>query len=95
MVMKYVNWALRRSMEAPKTPVCPDHHVDMLLRGMVGRPARFSRQTEGEYTHIYFCPVEGCNETAERKIATSQAPFPGEAPDRPIYARNRPNVRGS
>lgn len=95
MVMKYVNWALRRDNSLPPIPECPDHGIEMRLRGMMGRPARFSYQTEGEYTHIYFCPIEECNQTAERKVATSQVPTPNEAPARPIYARNRQDIRGS
>ena len=95
MVMKYVNWALRRDNGEPEIPVCPDHNVQMRLRGVMGRPARFSNQTEGEYTHVYFCPTEECNQTAQRTVATSQAPVPNEAPARPIYARNRQDIRGS
>ncbi len=95
MVMKYVNWALRRGVVEPDIPVCPDHQVEMRLRGTMGRPARFSRQTEGEYNHIYFCPIEGCNETAERRVAQSQSPYPAEIPPRPYYARNRSDIRGS
>ena len=87
MVMKYINWALRREEDEPEIPECPDHKIQMQLRGMLGRPARFSRQTEGEYTYIYFCPYEGCDQTAARQIAKSQAPVPGEAPERPFYAR--------
>lgn len=88
MVMKYINWALRREVDEPDIPVCPDHNIQMRLRGMQGRPARFSRQTEGEYTYIYFCPYEQCNQTAMRQVAKSQAPVPGEAPERPYYARD-------
>lgn len=95
MVMKYINWALRRDGGEPSIPVCPEHGVDMRLRGTIGRPTRFSMQTEGEYTHIYFCPVDECNETAMRTVASSQAPVPGEPPARPIFARNRQDIRGS
>ena len=93
MVMKYVNWLLRRDIDNPLIPECPEHKVQMRLRGMQGRPAQFSRQTEGEYTHLYFCPEEGCNQTAERKVASSQAPVPGEAPERPAYARQQDTVK--
>ena len=95
MVMKYANWALRRGESEPAIPECPDHGVEMRLRGTMGRPARFSYQTEGEYTHIYFCPIDRCNQTAMRTTASSQAPVPGEAPGRPIYARNREDIRGT
>lgn len=95
MVMKYINWALRRDNGESPIPRCPDHDVEMRLRGMMGRPSRFAMQTGGEYTHIYFCPIEECNQTAMRMIATAQAPVPEEAPARPIYARNREDIRGS
>jgi hypothetical protein len=87
MVMKYVNWFFRRNVEEPPIPLCPDHNVEMLLRGKIGRPARFSRQSEGEYTHIYYCPVEGCDQTVSRQVPKSQAPVPGEQPARPPFAR--------
>jgi hypothetical protein len=89
MVTKYVNWLLRRQAEVPSIPECHDHHVQMRLRGMMGRPTQFSRQTEEEYTFLYFCPVEGCNETAAVTRPSSQAPGTGEAPPRPVYARPR------
>ncbi len=95
MVMKYINWALRREQDEQPIPLCPDHNIEMRLRGVMGRPARFSMQTQGEYTHIYFCPIEECNQTELRKVWTSQVPVPGEAPARPIYARNRQDIRGS
>lgn len=87
MAIKLIDWVLRRDAAEPAIPECPDHHVQMRLRGFQGRPARFTRQTEGEYTHIYFCPVEQCNQTATRVVASSQAPVPGEPPARPIFAR--------
>jgi hypothetical protein len=59
----------------------------MQMRGVVGRPTRFSYQTEETYTVIYFCPVSGCDQTAEETIAMTQIPVPGEAPRRPGYAR--------
>jgi hypothetical protein len=80
---------LRRERVDPKVPICPDHHVEMRLRGKQGRPTRFSDQTEEEYTLIFFCPVEGCNNTAHVKRVKTQIPIPGEAPDRPAYARRR------
>ncbi|CAN5762851.1 hypothetical protein BH23CHL5_BH23CHL5_12690 [soil metagenome] len=92
MVMKYVNWFFRIQGEDREIPECPDHKVHMLLRGHIGRPAMFSRQTGGEYTHIYFCGIEGCNQTAERKVVRTQAPMPGEPPERPLYARQNDNT---
>lgn len=78
---------LRRDRIEPSTPVCPDHQVEMRLRGKQGRPTRFDYQTEEEYTLIYFCPVEGCNQTAEVKRVKTQIPVPGEPPERPAFAR--------
>lgn len=79
----------RRERVEPVIPVCPDHKVDMHLRGKQGRPARFTDQTEEEYTLIYYCPVPNCNHTATVQRAKSQIPVPGEAPDRPYFARRR------
>ena len=89
MVMKYVNWALRRAENRPLVPVCPDHDVTMRFRGIQGRPARFDRQSEEEYTLIYFCPVDDCDQSRSVTTARSQAPVPGEAPARPVYARRQ------
>jgi len=86
---RLLDMLLRRGEPAPTTPSCPDHKVEMRLRGKMGRPARFSDTTEEEYTLIYFCPVPGCNHTAERKNARSQIPVPGEPPARPSFARRR------
>lgn len=78
---------LRRERDVPAIPNCPDHHVDMRLRGKQGRPTRFSYQTEEEYTLIYYCPVETCNQTATVQQVKTQIPVPGEAPERPEFAR--------
>lgn len=79
----------RRNDPEPEVPICPDHKTEMRLRGKLGRPTRFSAQIEEEYTLIYFCPVEGCNQTAMRKRARSQIPVPGEPFERPAYSRRR------
>ena len=76
---------LRRGRLDPPIPVCSDHGVEMHLRGKQGRPTRFSSQSEEEYTLIYFCPVPGCNHTAETKRVATQIPVPGESPVRPLY----------
>lgn len=78
---------LRRDRLEPAIPHCPNHKVEMRLRGKQGRPTRFSDQTEEEYTLIYFCPVEGCNETDQRGRVKTQIPVPGEPPARPAFAR--------
>lgn len=68
-------------------PVCPDHGVDLLLRGKLGRPTRFSKQSVSDYTLIYFCPVKGCAHTEEREVRRNQAAVPGAQPERPSFSR--------
>jgi hypothetical protein len=80
---------LGRNQNEPEIPDCPDHHVDMRLRGKQARPTRFHDQTEGEYTLIYFCPVDGCMQTASRVFHRTQIPVPGAAPKRPVFSRLR------
>lgn len=78
---------LRRDAEEPIRPLCPNHKVEMNLRGKIGRPSRFENMSEEDYTQIFYCPVEGCNETAERVVQRRQIPIPGVSPKRPHYAR--------
>ncbi|HEY8447399.1 MAG TPA: hypothetical protein VIL01_09845 [Thermomicrobiales bacterium] len=87
MVQRFLDVVLRRERVEPDVPICPDHKTEMRLRGKLGRPTRFSHQTEEEYTLIYFCPVEGCNNTAMVERVRTQIPVPGEAPERPPFAR--------
>lgn len=87
MVMKYVNWALRRQAEESDIPRCPSHKVEMRLRGIIGQPTRFRWQTEEDYTYIYFCPVDKCNETVELVRRKSQVPGGTDIPERPVFAR--------
>ena len=87
MVQRVLDVILRRDRIEPEVPLCPDHKTEMRLRGKQGRPTRFSAQTEEEYTLIYFCPVEGCNQTAHVKRVKTQIPVPGEPPQRPTFAR--------
>ena len=77
----------RRVPEEPDIPNCPDHQVEMRLRGKLGKPTRFADQSEEEYTLIYFCPIEQCNETANRVRVRTQIPVPGEPPERPTFSR--------
>ncbi len=77
----------RRTRVEPAIPECPLHQTQMRLRGKQGRPSRFTGQTEELYTLIYFCPVEGCNETVERTQLRTQIPVPGETPQRPLFSR--------
>lgn len=87
MVQRVVDWVFNRKREKPSVPLCPDHRTPMQMRGLMGQPARFSYQTEENYTVIYFCPVPGCAETAEAVVARTQIPVPGAAPRRPDFAR--------
>ena len=87
-VQKAFDIVFRRSRPIPDVPICPDHKVSMALRGKMGHPTRFSAQTEEEYTAIYFCPVEGCDQTATRVLAATQIPVPGEQPARPSFGRD-------
>lgn len=84
-----IDTILGRKVDNPAIPECPDHEVEMHLRGKLGRPSRFSFQTEEEYTLIYFCPVEGCNQTATREHRRTQIPVPGATPGRPFFSRVR------
>ncbi len=87
MVQRVLDWVLKRERTKPDVPECPSHRVSMQMRGVMGRPARFSYQTEETYTVIYYCPVPTCDETAEEQLAMTQIPVPGAAPRRPDYAR--------
>ena len=58
-MQRLLNTVLRRETPEPATPLCPEHGVEMRLRGKMGRPARFEDQTQETYTVIYFCPVHG------------------------------------
>lgn len=75
------------NVDEKEIPDCPRHKVEMRLRGKLGRPSRFADQTEEEYTLIYFCPEEGCNETATRNRRRTEIPVPGRSPLRPSYSR--------
>lgn len=78
---------LRRETAVTPIPLCPDHKIEMHLRGKQGRPTRFTSQSEEEYTLIYFCPAPECNHTAETKRVATQIPVPGESPVRPSFSR--------
>lgn len=68
-------------------PVCPDHDVELLYRGKLGRPTRFAKQSVSEYKLIYFCPTKGCSYTEERDVRRNQASIPGAQPERPVFSR--------
>lgn len=86
-MQRFLDVILRRTVDDPDIPTCPDHKVDMLLRGKMGRPSRFTGQTEESYTLVYFCPVHNCGETAHVQRSATQIPVPGETPERPGFAR--------
>lgn len=90
-MQRIVDVIFRRERNDPDTPVCPSHEVEMRLRGKQGQPTRFSDQTEEQYTLLYFCPVDKCDQSAERKQVRTQIPVPGEPPERPLFSR--PNNR--
>lgn len=87
VVQRVLDWVFKRERDKPEVPICPTHRVPMQMRGVVGAPARFSYQTEETYTVIYFCAIQGCDETATEQLAMTQIPVPGSAPRRPLYAR--------
>jgi hypothetical protein len=87
VVQRVLDWVFKRERVRPDVPLCPEHNVPMLMRGVMGAPTRFSYQTEETYTVIYFCPVPGCAEVAEVEMAMTQIPVPGAAPRRPYFAR--------
>ena len=86
-MQRVLDTILRRERPEPEIPLCSDHKTEMRLRGKQGRPTRFTAQTEEEYTLVFFCPIEGCNHTAEVTRVKTQIPVPGEAPERPTFAR--------
>ncbi len=87
MVQRVLDWVFKRESIEQDIPSCPAHGIPMRMRGFVGRPTRFSYQTEETYTVIFFCAIPGCAENAERQLAMTQIPVPGAAPRRPDYAR--------
>jgi len=87
VVQRVIDWVFKRERQEPDIPECPSHHVPMQLRGLMGDPARFSYQRHETYTAIYYCPTQGCDETATVSMERTQIPVPGAAPDRPRYAR--------
>lgn len=88
-MQRVIDVIFRRERDVPAIPVCPDHGVEMRLRGKMGRPTRFETQSEEDYTLIYFCPVEQCNHTAMTNKVNTQIPVPGASPARPSYTRRR------
>ena len=89
----FLDTLLRRERVEPEVPSCPLHDVEMHLRGKLGRPSRFANMTEESYTLIFYCPVTGCNHSAERHRVRTQVPVPGAVPPRPTYSRRNESKR--
>jgi hypothetical protein len=87
VVARILDTVFRRQVDEPETPICPDHKVEMNLRGKMGRPTRFADTQSQTYTHIFFCPVPGCDHSKERQVSRKQIAVPGEPPRRPVFAR--------
>ena len=51
----------------------------MQMRGVIGRPARFSYQTEETYTVIYYCPVPGMRRDSGSAAGHDADPGPGRS----------------
>ena len=89
VVARILNLVFRRPMVEPPIPICPDHGVEMQLRGKLGRPTRFADMTQETYQLIYYCPVPGCDFSKEVEQVRSQIPVPGAQPTRPDFSRRR------
>lgn len=76
-----------KKAEESEVPICPDHHVEMRLRGKLGRPSRFEDQSASEYTLIYYCPTPDCAQNAMKPVQRNQVAVPGIQPDRPDFSR--------
>ena len=87
MVSRILDSVFRRQLDEPAIPLCPDHRVEMELRGKMGRPSRFSDMTQESYTLLYFCPVEGCDHTKLVDQSRAQIAVQGKAPARPTFSR--------
>lgn len=90
-----IDMILGRTPVESRVPACPAHQLEMDLRGKIGRPSRFAATSEEDYTLIYYCPIEDCNETAERNVRRTQIPVPGRSPKRPDFARTSDRDRSS
>jgi hypothetical protein len=87
VVARILDIVFRRNKAEPPVPLCPDHKVEMQLRGKFGRPSRFSDMTQETYNLIYFCPVPGCDHSREVPQVRAQIPVPGAPPARPDFSR--------
>jgi hypothetical protein len=86
-VARILDIVFRRQVVEPPIPICPDHKVEMHLRGKMGRPTRFTDMSQETYTVIYVCPVIDCDQSKEVQQVRSQIAVPGKPPRRPDYSR--------
>jgi hypothetical protein len=86
-VARILDIVFRRQVAEPPIPICPDHKVEMHLRGKMGRPTRFTDMSQETYTVIYVCPVIDCDQSKEVQQVRSQIAVPGKPPRRPEYSR--------
>ena len=84
---KMLDVVFRRNRVEPEIPVCPDHRVDMRLRGKQGRPTRFTAQTEEEYTLIYFARSKGATTLTRGNGSRHRLQCRASPPTRPSFAR--------
>jgi hypothetical protein len=89
----FARFLMSHARDDSATPRCPDHDVPMLLRGKMGRPARFDATLQSEYTLVYFCNVHGCGQSTMVNPKNAQIPAPGFAQPRPDYVRPREKGR--
>lgn len=82
-----IAWLRGDKPQDDEWPMCPDHHVPMVLSKKTGKPARYADQENETYTMIFRCPVEGCDQVANRTRMRTQIPVTGEPPDRPSWVQ--------
>lgn len=87
VLQKVLDWVRGDFSQPEEWPICPVHHEPMELFRTVGTPTRFTDQESVQYTLLYRCPVELCDETQERVRLRSQIPVPEENPQRPSWAK--------
>jgi hypothetical protein len=86
MIAKLMQWMRGDEADQDEIPVCRMHNVPMELFKKVGKPVRFSDQETETYYLLFRCPVQGCDESAERRRIRTQIPVPGERTERPAWA---------
>lgn len=87
VLQKVFDWVRGDFSQPEEWPICPVHHEPMELFRTVGTPTRFTDQESVQYTLLYRCPVDLCDEAQERVRLRSQIPVPEENPKRPSWAK--------